>query len=247
MKIALATAAAALFLLSGAPLASAQGAKGITSYKEIVDVARDGSAKVTLTVTAAEWPDTIERPLDVPGAKNITAEAGGAAATAEPVKVGDVNRMKVHFDRPPSAGVPLTISYAADKFIDWTKAKPKRGIYTLSRTFTNATTTDIKNYEMHLLLPPGYTMNGVTSSTPRAKESDVVPPYDFTTEDSRLAVTLRSKSVAAGGTAAIAFGFASSERNPWPIVLVGLALALLGLYVKRDVLTRPDYVREVVA
>jgi hypothetical protein len=247
MKTTIAMTVAALVLLAGTPLAAAQGAKGITTYKELVDVAGDGSAKVTLTVTAAEWPDTIELPLDVPGAKNVSAEAVGAGVAAEPVKVGDVNRIKVHFDRPPTADTPLTITYAADKFIDWAKAKPKRGIYTLSRTFTNATTADIKNYEMHILLPPGFTMNGVTSSTPRAKGSDVVPPYDFGTEDGRLAVTLRSKSVPAGGTAAIAFGFAHNGRNPWPIILVGLAIALLGLYVKRDVLTRPDYVREVAA
>ncbi len=111
--------------------------------------------------------------------------------------------------------------------------------------FTNTTSATINNYALKVLVPSGFDMRGVTSSTPRATGEEVVPPYDFATEDGRLVVNLRSRTVPPGRTAGIAFGFEPRERNPWPAVAIGLAIVLLGLYLKRDVLTRADYVREV--
>jgi hypothetical protein len=117
----------------------------------------------------------------------------------------------------------------------------------VSYTFTNTTETNIRNYSLMMIFPPGYGMNGVTSTTPRTTGEEVVPPYDFATQDGRLVVNLRSPSVAAGRTAAIAFGFRQNAGSPWMAILIGLVIAGFGIYLKRDVLTREDFQKEAVA
>ena len=229
---------------AAAAFGAAQEAKGITAYQERIEVAEDGSAKVAIILTAAGWTaDSIELPLNVAKAKGFSAEAGSGPVTAGSVKVGDVSLLKVELDHAPVGKLQLKVAFTADGFFNWQKRA--HGVYPVSYTFTNTTHTNISNYELKILLPAGYKMNGVTSSTPRATGEDVMPPYEFATEDARLAVNLRSKSVGPGKTAAIAFGVVQSGGNPLPLISIGLVIALIALYLKRDVLTREDYVREV--
>ncbi len=238
---------ALLFSLLALP-ASAQGTKGVTAYQEIVDLAPDGSAQVTTNLTLVNWDaDKLDLPLNVSKPDAVVAEAKDVKVTAAAGKTGDVNVIKVQFEGKPPAEVKLKLSYRVKEFFNWDKAKTPRGIYNFAYTFTNATATNIGGYALKVLLPPGYTMNGVGSSTPKATGEEVEPPYNFVTEGDRLAVNLRSPSVGAGKNAAIAFGIQQSARNPLPLVALGAVIAALALYMKRDVLTRPDFVKETAA
>ena len=64
------------------------------------------------------------------------------------------------------------------------------------------------------------------------------------TEENHTAVILHSKSVAAGKNAAIAFGFEAYTRNPAPALGTGAIITALSLYLKRDVLTDTNYIKE---
>jgi len=228
--------------------AAAQDAKGITAYRETIEIAADGSAAVSVDVTLSGWAtDRIELPLNFAKVENFAVTAEGVKAAATASKTGDVRVIKVQFEGNPPAKLKLRVTFTAKDFFDWKKAKNPRGVYGFSYTFTNTTTANIADYSFKLLLPPGFEMNGVTSSTPRATGEEVEPPYDFVNEGGRTVVNLRSKSVGPGKAAAIAFGFAPEERRLWPAILIGLLVAALGLYLKRDVLTRSDYARESAA
>jgi hypothetical protein len=243
----IALGAAALFALFWVVPSSAQIAKGITAYRESVDVGSDGSAKVTVEATvAAGSPASVDLPQSFANAKDLSISASSIGATVSGVSVGDAKMLEVQFEHAPAADVPVKISFTADKFLDWSK-KPASGIYSVSYTFTNTTETNIKNYTLMMTFPAGYRMNGVTSTTPRTTGEEVVPPYDFATQDGRLVVNLRSPSVAAGRTAAIAFGFRENAGSPWMAILIGLVIAAFGIYLKRDVLTREDFQKDAVA
>lgn len=239
----IATAGAALLVGLASP---AVAQKGILDYRETVDIAANGSARVSIEANVAGLTgDTLELPLNFPNTRDVAMESPGGAASVRATRVGDTSLITVKFSQPPTAKTNLRIGLTTDKFFDWARAKSKRGVYGFSYTFTNTTTVTINNYALKVLTPAGFDMTGVTSSTPRATGEEVVPPYDFATEDGRLVVNLRSRTVPPGRTAAIAFGFEPRENNPLPAIVIGVIIALLGLYLKRDVLTRPDYVREV--
>lgn len=224
-----------------------QEAKGITSYQEVVELLADGTAKVAVNVALAGWEaDKIELPLNFAKAEKLAATAKTRKVTAAAGKTGDVRVIKLQFDGKPAPDETVQIAFTAKDFFDWAKAGTPRGIYGFAYTFTNATATNIGGYKLKVLLPTGYAMSGVTSSTPRATGEEVEPPYDFATEGQRLVVNLRSKSVASGRTAAIAFGFANDDRKALAVILLGIVIAGLALYLKRNVLTDPNFVKETV-
>ena len=238
----------AIFLALIAWPAAAQDAKGITAYQELIDLAPDGSAKIRLDVTLSGWDsDKIELPLNFAKPEDFEVTADGRKAKAVAGKTGDVKVIKLQFDGKPAAQEKLSVTFTAKEFFDWAKAKTPRGVFRFSYTFTNATANNIAGYKVKILLPPGYNIAGITSSTPRATGEEVEAPYDFATENGRVALNLRSKSVASAKNAAIAFGFEKEERHTAPVILIGLLIAALALYLKRDVLTRPDFGRESAA
>jgi len=238
-----------LALFVALPAGAAGDAKGITGYLETVDLGTDGSAGVTVTVTIANWPaDRIDFPLNFGKPENFSVTGDdGVKAAAAAARNGDVRVIRVQFEGKPPSETRLRINFTAREFFDWKKARSPRGIYGLSYTFTNTATANIGQYGLKVRLPEGYLMNGVTGSTPRMTGEEVQPPYDFAIEDKRTIVNLRAKSVGPGRTAAIAFGFVKEERNPLPFLAVGLLIAAAALWIKRDVLTRADYVRDVAA
>lgn len=224
----------------------AQGAKGLTTYRELIELATDGSARVTVDVTLAGWQqDRIDLPMNFATADGMTIEAPGLNASAATATVGDVRVLRVQFDRPPPTTEQLKITFTVKTFLDWTRAKSPRGTYALSYTFTNATSTTIGDYAVRIALPAGYTVTGVTSSTPRMTGEEVEPPYLFGTEGNQVVMTLRMKPVAPAKFAAIAFNFESAQRNPLPVLVLAALIALAGLYLKRDVLTSPTFERDV--
>jgi hypothetical protein len=228
--------------------ASAQDAKGITAYKEVIDLANDGSAQVTTSFTLVGWDsDKLDLPLNVASADNLVVEAQGCKAAAASGKTGDVKVIKLQFDGKPPAQSNIMVRYTAKGFLDFAKAVNPRGIVNLSYTFTNATSANIGKYDFKVLLPPGYAMNGVSSSTPRATGEEVEPPYDFANEGGRVAVSLHSPSVGVGKNAAIAFGFQKSDLSALPVIVIGILIIVAALVYKRDVLTRPDFEKPVAS
>jgi hypothetical protein len=228
--------------------AATQEAKGITAYQEIADLALDGSANVTTNITLMGWDsDKIDLPLSYAKPENIGAEAGDLKVAAAAGKTGDTNVIKLQFNGKPPAEVKIKITFAVNKFLDWGKAKTPRGIYNLSYSFTNTTATNIGKYEFKVILPPGYVMNGVSSSTPRATGEEVELPYDFSAQNNRIVVNLRSPTMAPGKNAAIALGFKKEDLNPWPLIGIGILISLVAMYLKRDVLTSADYVAKTAA
>jgi hypothetical protein len=226
----------------------AQEAKGITTYQEVIDLMPDGSANVTLNVTLADSGlDRIDLPLNYSKPEHFAVDAKELKATAAAGKTGDVKVIKLQFDRKTASAIKVQITFTAREFFDWKKARGTHGVYKLSYTFTNATSTDINRYALQVLLPAGYQLAGITSSTPRATGEDIEPPYDFRSESGRTALNLRSKSIAPGKSAAIAFGFEKDDRNPPLVIALGIIIAVIALYLKRDVLTNPNFVKETVA
>ncbi len=197
-------------------------------------------------MTLAGWQEQrIDLPLNVANPDNLTVEAAGLSARAAVARNGDVRVIRVEFDRVPPGVKQLRIRLTAKGLLNWERARSSRGTYSLSYTFANATSATIGDYAFKLLLPAGYTIRSITSSTPRATGEEVEPPYGFATEDGRVALSLRAKPVAPGKFAAIAFGFESTGRNPLPAVIIGLLVALAGLYLKRDVLSSESFERKI--
>lgn len=222
-----------------------QEAKGITAYDEAMEIFPNGSARMTTRLVVSGLDaDEIDLPLNVAKPENFTAEGDGVKVTASAGKTGDVKVVKLRFARRPTDATRVTVAYDAKEFFDWRKARSPRGVYNLSYTFTNATSRNIGKYTFKMLLPTGFVIDGVASSTPKATGEEVEPPYDFMREKDRVVLTLRSKSVQPGKNAAIAFGFEREERNPKPVMALGFLIAALALYLKRDVLTRADFSRE---
>jgi len=223
---------------------AAQTPKGISSYGESVDMALGGSAKIVVTLSLAGLTsDMLELPLNFANVKDVALEPA-AIGSARAIRTGDVNVLQVKFGQPLAAPTTFKLAFTADHFFDWTKAKSARGIYSLSYTFSNTSNLNIANYQLRVALPVGFSMWGVTSSTPPATGEEIEPPYDFAAPDGRLIVNLRAKSVPPGRTAAIAFGFVPSGDNPLPAIAIGAIIIALALYLKRGVLTRADYVRQ---
>jgi hypothetical protein len=234
---------AVLAVLAAAPPASAQPAQpapaGITTYRETIDLAADGSATVTADIALAGLAASeLELPLNVAAADRIAVTADGLAAAAAAVRVGDVRLLRVTFERPPAASQKLRITYAVKNFLDWARSRSPRGIRTLSYTFANLTTHSVADYAVTIVLPPGHLVSGVTSSTPRASGEEIEPPYGFATREGRVEMKLRAKPVAPGKFAAIAFGFVPAERSPLPVLVIAGLLIAAGFYLKHDVLTR---------
>ena len=235
----------ALAAPASAQQAKAPEAKGITAYEEMMEILPNGSARLTtkLVVSGLDG-DEIDLPLNVDKPENFTANAEGVSVTAAAGKTGDAKVVKLRFTPRPAKETRVTVAYDAKEFFDWKKARSPRGIYNLSYTFTNATSRNIGKYSFKMLLPPGFVIDGVASSTPKLTGEEVEPPYNFATENDRVLLTLRSKSVAPGKNAAIAFGFEKEERNPKPVIALGFLIAALALYLKRDALTHADFTRE---
>lgn len=231
-----------------AQAAAPEAKKGIVACRESVDLSPDGSANVTMGIALAGWDsDKLDLPLNYAKPENLGVEAGDLKVVATAGKTGDASVIKLQFDGKPPADVQIKLTFAVKKFLDLGKAKTPRGIFNLSYTFTNATATTINKYDFTVLLPPGYVMNGVSSSTPKATGEEVVPPYDFLAQGNRVVVNLHAPTVGPGKNAAIAFGFAKDDRNPWPLVGIGILISLAALYLKRDVLTSANYAAKTAA
>ncbi len=219
--------------------------KGVKSWKEILSLAADGSATVTSDITLVNWDsDTMDLPLAYGKPEGITVSCPDLIVTAQAGKTGDAKVLKLKFDKKPAAEEKLTLTFTVKGFLDWDKAKSPQGFYTFSYTTTNLSQTSIGAFSLKILLPPNYKMTQVLSSTPKAKNDDVEPPYDFSKEGDRLVVNLRAPSLAMGKTAAISFNFQPSN-SAIAYIIVSIIIAAIALYVKRDVLTKTDYKREV--
>gem|GEM_PF-6683209 len=217
--------------------------KGVISWKETLDLAADGSARVGVDLVLANWDaDAIDLPLSYAKPEGITVTCPDLTVVGEAGKTGDVKALKLKFDRKPAPVERLRIDFVASGFLDWKKARSPRGFYGFSYTFANLGSAAVGGYTLKVLLPPEYKMTEVLSSTPKATGEEAVPPYDFTEEDGRLAVNLRSPAVGAGKTAAIAFNFEKPSNNAIAyIVVVAAIIAIIALFAKRGVLTDKDY------
>ena len=67
------------------------------------------------------------------------------------------------------------------------------------------------------------------------------------TEANNTTAVFRSKSVAAGKNAAIAFGFEADVRNPAPRLAIGAFIAVLSLCLERGVPTDSNCAKESAA
>ena len=216
--------------------------KGVTAWKETLDLAVDGSAKVVLDLVLSNWDsDAIDLPLTYAKPDGITVTSTDVQATAQAGKAGDAKVLKLKFDKKPPAAAKLSVSFAAKDFLDMKKARSPRGFYAFSYSFANLASANVGAYSLKVLMPEGFKMTQVLSSTPKATGSEVTPPYDFSAEDGRTVVNLRAPSVAVGKTAAIAFNFQPERRGGAWMVAVCVILAAIAMYAKRDVLTNPDY------
>jgi hypothetical protein len=221
---------------------------GITALQESIEMGADGSAKVAVRLTLANWEaNQIDLPVNVAKPEAPTAEATDVKVAAQLVKNGDIRLLRLLFDGRPPARTQLLVRFTTKEFLVWDKARRPRGEYAAAYTFTNTVPTTIGRYMLKLLLPEGYGISQVTSSTPRMTGEELEPPYDYPTEGGRVVVNLRSKLVAPGRTAAIAFTLHREGGSPLPVILAGLVVAGLALWFKRDVLTRADYAREGVS
>jgi hypothetical protein len=234
-----------LVLALAASPGAAQESRGIARYRETIDLAGDGSAAVAIDVTLAGWlQDYVDLPLNVAKPDALAVEAAERSPTATVVRNGDVRLIRVGFDRRPAPMQALRVTFTAAGFLDWDRARSPRGVYALAYTFANTTPTTVGDYALRVLLPAGYVVAGVTGSTPRATGEEIDPPYGFATRDGRTALDLRAKSVAPGRFAAISFGFEPEQRSPLAVVAICLLVGLVGLYLKRDALTRASFERK---
>jgi hypothetical protein len=216
--------------------------KGVTAWKESLELAADGSVKVGLDLTLSNWDsDAIDLPLSYAKPEGITVASSDVAATAQAGKAGDMRVLKLTFDRKPPAATKLGVSFAMKNFLDMKKARSPRGFYSFSYTFANLSSTNVGAYSLKVLLPEGYKMKQVNSSTPKATGNEVTPPYDFSADDGRTMVNLRAPSVAVGKNAAIAFDFQPERKSGLAVVAISILLAAIAMYVKRDVLTKENY------
>ena len=199
--------------------AAAQDAKGITVYQELVDLAPDGSAKVTLNVTLSGWDsDKIEPPLNFAKAEDFEVAAGGRKVKATAGKTGDVKVIKLQFDGKPAAEEKFTVTFTAREFFDWAKAKTPRGdvpvfIYLHQcdgEQYLTATKSKHRAARLSRALP---------AQSPRATVEESSAGDDF----ARLALNLRSNA-ASGEFVATAFGF-EKERHTRPVILIGPLIA----------------------
>lgn len=243
VTIGIACALAAIALATPAAAQPAQPApKGITTYRETIDLAAGGSALVTVDVTLAGWQDgVLDLPLNVANPEELKVVATGMAATIAAVRVGDVRMLRVTFGQLPAATQTLTLTYATKTFLNWERSRSPRGFHALSYTFANVTTATVADYGLTVVLPTGYLVRGITSSTPRATGEEIEPPYGFATRNGRVQLSLRAKPVTPGRFAAIAFGFEPAGHSPLPVLVIAGLIALAGLYLKRDVLTRATF------
>jgi len=221
--------------------------KGVKSWKEVIDLGSDGNAAVTSEIVLVNWDsDTMDLPLAYGKPDGITVSCSDLSISAQGGKAGDAKVLKLKFNKKPAPEEKLKISFIAKEFLDWNKAKSPRGFYNLSYTLTNLSQTPVNSFSLKILLPPNYRMTQVLSSTPKAKDDDVVPPYDFSKEGDRLVVNLRAPSLAMGKTAAISFNF-QPIGSAAAYVIVSIIISIVALYLKRGVLTNPDYKREISA
>lgn len=216
--------------------------KGVTSWIESLDLAADGSVKVALDLILSNWDsDAIDLPLSYAKPEGITVVSSELSATAQAGKAGDMRVLKLKFDRKPPASAKLNVSFTMKNFMDMKKSLSPRGFYAFSYTFTNLSPANVGVYSLKVLLPEGYKMSQVLSSTPKATGNEVTPPYDFSAEDGRTIVRLRAPSVAVGKNAAIAFNFQPARKSGLAMIAISIILAAIAMYAKRDVLTREDY------
>jgi len=219
--------------------------KGVTSWKETLELAEDGSAKVALDLVLSNWEsDSIDLPLSYAKAEGVEVVSTDVAATAQAGKAGDMRVLKLKFDKKPPAQAKLGVTFAAKGFLDMKKARSPRGFYALNYTFANLSTANVGTYSLKVVLPAGYKMTQVLSSTPKATGNEVTPPFDFGDEGGRTVVNLRSPSVAVGKNAAISFNFQPAGKQALALVAAAIVIAAVAMYAKRDVLTREDYVPE---
>lgn len=224
------------------------GTKSVSAWKETLDLAADGSAGVTIDITLANWDsDSANLPIAYDKPEGISVTCADLVATGQIGKVGDARALMLKFDKKPAAEEKLKIAFTVKEYINWAKARSSRGFYNFSYSFANLLPSNIGAYSLKVLLPPNYKMTQVLSSTPKATGDEAVPPYDFTTEGGRVTVSLRAPSVAVGKSTAITFNFQSSVTNALAYIIVSVIVAAIALWVKRDVLTKEDYTREVSA
>lgn len=243
LLVAAAIAAAPVFAQE-APKDSAKKAdpKGVTSWKETLELAADGSAKVVLDLSLSNWDgDAIDLPLSYAKPEGIAVASPDVQATAQAGKSGDMRVLKLKFDKKPPATAKLSVSFAMKDFLDMKKALSPRGFYAFNYTFTNLSQANVGAYSLKVLLPEGFKMTQVLSSTPKATGNEVTPPYDFSADDGRTMVNLRAPSVAVGKNAAISFNFQPVRKGGFVMIAVCIVLAAIAMYAKRDVLTREDY------
>jgi hypothetical protein len=216
--------------------------KGVTAWKESLDLAADGSAKVVLDLTLSNWDgESIDLPLSYAKPEGILVESSDVTAAAKAGKTGDARVLKLTFDGKPPASANIRVSFGMKDFLDMKKARSPRGFYAFSYTFANMASVNVGSFSLKVLLPEDYAMTQIVSSTPKATGNEVVPPYDFSSANGRTVVNLRAPSVAVGKNAAIAFNFQPARKGALAVVVLSIVVAAVAMYVKRDVLTREDY------
>jgi len=206
-------------------LAAARGGSLWGGYTETVVLERDGTAGVTVRCT-----------LDTGGAGDTLAMPYAYAVWPDSFQHSQNVSVILRSGNPPAARalVVLARSVAAPETVEYrfripgaapfaTSAPGDFGNYTVGYRAVNSAPSPIDRFTVTMVLPEGFIVADVVSTTPARPANGAGSPYNLGMLHGRHCITLKDTSVAQGDAVALQVQTRSGEKSPWLIVALVLA------------------------
>jgi hypothetical protein len=229
----------AIFLIvcSVAVTGAGAGQLRLVRYAETVRLGEDGSAGIgirfvlsggttgdtlLLPYAASAWPESLRcsAPVDTLLPRKRNGHFQGLLVLKGTVAPGDTLAIDFTLRSYAPFGIPSEADF---------------GNYVIEYRVVHALADPIDRFVLTMILPPGFVVNNVRSTSPAQKANSPNSPYLLTMEEGRHSVVLTAAPVEQGD--AVALGLEVKRRNNSPIFIGGLVvLAVAYLIGFRDLL-----------
>jgi len=213
-------------------MCGALSAGEIRQYATRLDLAPDGTAQATATVTLAGTPgETLELPIGFK-ASGVILTAGPQGLRLEPAASG------VRVTLPPGEATFTFTYHASGVFAQEPVAEGEKATLPASsrmvrHTFVNTREAVILDYSVLAILPSGYRVQAIREQLPKVRKTEIEPRVRLGKADGRQTAFLHTTGLKQGDDASMVLEAVPNHRSLlW--LAAGLAIALLYLYYFRD-------------
>lgn len=228
------------FLLLACACAGTNASATIKNYATRVDVAADGSARVTVNVQlTGSQPGRIPLPIGFGAMDDFQVKEAPRGVTLKPIAGKEQSIVEIELPDAISDEVKLTFSFSTPDVLGRPKSAPGEksklpaDTSLLRHSFVNTQETAIGTYQVDVRLPDDVRVHKIGEQLPKLKRAEVLPRVRLDRLDGHQGAVLQLTNIKQGDRTSMSLDVIANNRSlTW--LLVGLVLSAGYLFAFRD-------------